>query len=149
MFGSCSTRCPDLGWLRAQASRRLPVDAVDDVVQEVALAAWQMAGTRERSGLRTWLNGILRHKVADHYRREGAVLIELQDWHYVRPGLDVDMWVRLMLADLPERYAKVLWLRFWGGLTFAEVGVVMGCSMEAAKSVYRRALSAARGWWLC
>jgi DNA-directed RNA polymerase specialized sigma24 family protein len=95
------------------------------------------------------LNGILRHKVADHYRREGPVLIELQDWHYVRPGVDVDMWACLMLADLPERYARVLWLRFWGGLSFAEVGVAMGCSLEAAKSVYRRAINAARGWWLC
>jgi len=144
-----STRCPDLDWLRGQALRRLPEHIVDDVVQETALAAWRGRGTRERSRLRTWLNGILRHKVADHYRREGPVLIELQDWHYVRPGVDVDMWACLMLADLPERYARVLWLRFWGGLSFAEVGVAMGCSLEAAKSVYRRAINAARGWWLC
>ena len=149
MFDYFFTRCPDLEWLYSQAARRLPVDVVDDVVQETALAAWLGRGTRERSGLRAWLNGILRHKVADHYRHEGALLIELQPWHYVRPGVDVDMWARLMLAELPGRYAQVLWLRFWDGLTFAECGAAMGCSMEAAKSVYRRAINAARGWWLC
>lgn len=143
------TRSPDLDWLRGQAARRLPVDAVDDVVQETALAAWQASGTRSRAGVRTWLNGILRHKVADHYRREGAWLVELQPYHYTRPGVEVDVWARLMLDDLPERYARVLWLRFWHGLTFAEVGVAMGCSLDAAKSVYRRAICAARGWWLC
>lgn len=147
MFGSCSTRSPDLDWLRRQAARRLPVDVVDDVVQETALAAWQGVATRERAGAHTWLIGILRHKVADYYRRDGAALVELQDWHCTRS--DGEVWVRLLLADLPERYARVLWLRFWGGLSFAEVGKVMGCSLEAAKSVYRRAVCAAREWWLC
>lgn len=144
-----SIKSPDLDWLRGQAARRLPVAVVEDVVQETALAAWQMAGTRERAGVRTWLNGILRHKVADRYRHEQALLVELQDWHCTRPGVDADVWARLLLADLPERYARVLWLRFWGGLSFAEVGKAMGCSLEAAKSVYRRAVCAARKWWLC
>jgi len=79
MFDCCSTRSPDLDWLRGQAARRLPVDVVDDVVQETVLAAWLGRETRERAGVRTWLNGILRHKIADHYRTaEGALLVELQ-----------------------------------------------------------------------
>lgn len=149
MSGCCFIKSPDLDWLRGQAVRRLPVDVVDDVVQETALAAWMARGTRDRAGERTWLSGILRHKVADYYRRDGAVLAELQDWHCTRAGVDGDVWIRLLLADLPERYARVLWLRFWGGLSFAEVGNAMGCSLEAAKSVYRRAVCAAREWWLC
>jgi RNA polymerase sigma factor (sigma-70 family) len=148
MFDCCSTRSPDLDWLRVQAARRLPADVVDDVVQETALAAWQMAGTRERAGVRTWLNGILRHKVADHYRHEQALLVELQPWHSVRRAGEAAL-VWMMMGEIPERYALVLWLRFWAGMTFAECGATMGCSMEAAKSVYRRAISAARGWWLC
>ena len=149
MLDCCSTKSLDLDWLRGQAARRLPVDAVDDVVQETALAGWRGAATRERASARTWLNGVLRHKVADYYRSEGVCLVELQPYHHTQPGVDVDVWVRLLLEDLPQRYARVILLRFWGGLTFAECGDAMGCSMEAAKSIYRRAISAAREWWLC
>jgi RNA polymerase sigma factor (sigma-70 family) len=138
----------DLDWLYIQAAQRLPVDVADDVVQETALAAWQMSGTRQQAGVRTWLNGILRHKVADHYRRERVPLVELQPWHYVQLA-DETVVVRMMMGELPYRYALVLWLRFWAGMTFAECGEMMGCSMDAAKSVYRRAICAARRWWLC
>lgn len=41
----------------------------DDVVQETLLAAWQaMADYRGKASLRTWLIGILKHKIADYWR---------------------------------------------------------------------------------
>ena len=45
-------------------------DAVaQDAVQETLLAALQTeGGFRNQSSLRTWLIGILKHKIADHYR---------------------------------------------------------------------------------
>lgn len=45
-------------------------DSADDAVQETLLAAWQSAaGFAGKAGLRTWLIGILKHKIADHWRR--------------------------------------------------------------------------------
>lgn len=42
----------------------------DDVVQETLLAALQSAAVYEgKAELRTWLIGILKHKMADHWRR--------------------------------------------------------------------------------
>ncbi len=42
----------------------------DDAVQETLLAAWQStAAFQGKAGLRTWLIGILKHKIADHWRR--------------------------------------------------------------------------------
>jgi len=42
----------------------------DDAVQETLLAAWQASASFEgKAGLRTWLIGILKHKIADHWRR--------------------------------------------------------------------------------
>jgi len=42
----------------------------DDAVQETLLAAWQTSSKFEgKAGLRTWLIGILKHKIADHWRR--------------------------------------------------------------------------------
>lgn len=45
-------------------------ESADDVVQETLLAALQSATNFEgKAGLRTWLIGILKHKIADHWRR--------------------------------------------------------------------------------
>lgn len=55
----------------AQLQLRNPVLA-EDVVQETLLAAIEGASRFSgRSSLRTWLTGILKHKVIDHLRRAG------------------------------------------------------------------------------
>lgn len=44
-------------------------ELADDAVQETLLAAWQSASNFEgKARLRTWLIGILKHKIADHWR---------------------------------------------------------------------------------
>ncbi|WP_394752440.1 sigma factor [Crenothrix sp.] len=46
--------------------------AAEDVVQETLLAALRgNEGFRSESAVRTWLIGILKHKIADHYRAVG------------------------------------------------------------------------------
>ena len=150
MFDCFSTRCPDLEWLYSQAARRLPVDVVDDVVQETALAAWQQAETRDRAGVRTWLNGILRHKVADFYRRDPGWLWEMVSDEFPRQAVDVEdaHLLRMLLCRIPRDYTHVLWLRFYAGLTLEEVGRAMGISTDAARGRYRRAVSALREEYL-
>jgi RNA polymerase sigma-70 factor (ECF subfamily) len=45
-------------------------ELADDTVQETLLAAWQSsANFAGKAELRTWLIGILKHKIADHWRR--------------------------------------------------------------------------------
>jgi|GEM_PF-371505 len=45
-------------------------ELADDAVQETLLAAWQSsANFAGKAELRTWLIGILKHKIADHWRR--------------------------------------------------------------------------------
>lgn len=150
MFGCSSTRSPELDYLYRQARRRLPLDAVDDVVQETALAAWQMAGTRERAGARTWVCGVLRHKVADFYRRDPGWLWEMLNEdapHQAMDGEDAHL-LRMVLWRIPRDYSHVLWLRFYAGLTLAEVGTALGISAEAARGRYKRAMTALRQEWL-
>lgn len=53
-------------------------ELADDAVQETLLAAWQAATTfKAKAGLRTWLIGILKHKIADHWRRSGREIVSL------------------------------------------------------------------------
>jgi RNA polymerase sigma-70 factor (ECF subfamily) len=48
----------------------LDSELADDLVQETLLSALQSkADYQGKSGLRTWLVGILKHKIADHWRR--------------------------------------------------------------------------------
>jgi RNA polymerase sigma-70 factor, ECF subfamily len=45
-------------------------ELADDAVQETLLAAWQTASSFQgKAGVRTWLIGILKHKIADSWRR--------------------------------------------------------------------------------
>lgn len=45
-------------------------DVAEDLVQETLLAAWRgREGFRAASGERTWLFGIMKHKIDDHFRR--------------------------------------------------------------------------------
>ena len=47
-------------------------DVAEDVVQDTLLAALQGAsGFSGRSSLKTWLTGILKHKIVDVIRRKG------------------------------------------------------------------------------
>jgi RNA polymerase sigma factor (sigma-70 family) len=53
-------------------------DLAKDLVQETLLAAVQQPGRFEgRSSLRTWVVGILSHKVIDHYRRHRPQALEV------------------------------------------------------------------------
>lgn len=51
-------------------------ELADDAVQETLLAAWQSsANFAGKAGLRTWLIGILKHKIADHWRRSAREVV--------------------------------------------------------------------------
>ena len=44
------------------------------------------------------------------------------------------------VARLPENYRQVIRLRYDGNRTFADIGAVMGCSAEAARKLWARAV---------
>lgn len=72
-------------------------DLAEDVVQETLLAALQAAaGFAERASLRTWLIGILKHKIADQQRRRAR---ETQLFELDRIGPDEDIEEDLFNAE--------------------------------------------------
>jgi RNA polymerase sigma-70 factor, ECF subfamily len=52
--------------------------------------------------------------------------------------------LRRALGDLPEDQREVIVLHIWGELTFAEIGDLLGVSLNTAASRYRYALATAR-----
>lgn len=62
---------PHLGMIYGYARLRLPSpEDAEDTVQETMLAAWNGLGEfRGESSFLTWITGITRRKISDHYRR--------------------------------------------------------------------------------
>lgn len=143
-------------------SRLIPrADLVDDVFQEVFLAAWQgLAGFRGASSLRSWLLGIARHKVEDYYRlklRE-ALPIETEEGDplplILEPELDqaVDLWrltrkVQQILGTLPEAYSLALLWRYWENCSAAEMAAKTGRIEKAVERMLARAREQFKSRW--
>lgn len=133
-----------------RARMLLPPGDVEDLVQETFLAAVSgLDSWRQDASFCTWLNGILRHKVADFYRgrRVDEVSLDVVESHLLTSDYRTDAAVRLTLAHLPVVDQEIMQLRFYEGLPFAGVAQSLDISLEAAKSRFRRAKARfAREW---
>lgn len=151
MYDSYTIRFHDLMTaLRRQAARRVPWDAVDDIVQETLLAALEsLPGYRGDAAPQTWLARIMRFKIADFYRRRRAVVDVDEIEETVDGCVDSEeaRILRVLLWSLKPEYTRIIWLRFWAGFQFSECAEILGISLDATKSRYRRAIQAlAREW---
>ncbi len=126
----------------------LPLDAVDDVTQEVFIAAvGAIRHYRATATFRTWISAIARHKAVDFYRKRGRQPETVEFDPEVNDVAEHSAWkeqavVRMAMQELPAHYQEVLLLRFAEGLPFQDVADTLGLSLEAAKSRYRRAIAA-------
>lgn len=137
------------------------VDLVDDLVQEVFLAAWRGLTTYSgEASLQTWLVSIARNKVEDHYRRTlGAPLESLEgdaDAPLVADAVDLDATVeqsRLgaraarVLSWIPHEYATALRWRYWEGRSAREMATATGRTEKAVERLLARARAAFKLRW--
>jgi RNA polymerase sigma-70 factor, ECF subfamily len=131
--------------------RRCPNAATaEDLTAETFLAAVNAvrAGTTELSI--PWLIGTARHKLVDHWRREGRqreALDELYQ-HTVEPvdGDDpVDaLHVHSVLSQLPPHHRAALTLRYLDGLPVEQVAAHLERSVHATESLLIRAKASYR-----
>ena len=143
-------------------SRLVPRDVdVDDLVQEVFLAAWEnLSQYRGTSSLGSWLMGIARHKVADYYRAclrepEPVELAEEQPgFAMLNPNFEELLDSELLhkktwhaLARLPEKYRVVLLWRYWDKCSAKEMAVRASKSEKAIERLLARAREEFRRMW--
>jgi len=141
--------------------RLLPHTAfVEDLVQEILLAAWQnLPSFRGDGDLRAWVLGIARHKVEDHYRKrirtaefekeEDAApeavlrpLFEEQlDSERQRQKIDA------VLAALPEAYGLALLWRYRDCRSTREMAQLSGKTEKAMERLLDRARESFRKRW--
>ena len=137
------------------------VEMVDDIVQEVFLAAWR--GLKSYTGaapLRNWLLSIARNKVEDHYRRTlGGMLTALEaedEMADLAPSTDLESALdaarqarraAAVLSSLPYEYAIALRWRYWEGRSAREMSEVSGRSEKAVERLLARARTKFKAHW--
>lgn len=135
---------------------KIPIGEAEDVTQEVFIAVSRsLKGYKQEARFNTWLYTIVNRQIADFYRRRGRISsgsdaeVDLEAGENVASVLDSQEIDRTMLIQramdtLPEHYQEIILLRFADGLTFNEIAEERQQSLEAIKSLYRRAIQAVR-----
>ncbi len=141
---------------------RPQADLVEDLMQEVFLAAWRNLGQyRGASSLRSWLLGIARHKVEDYYRNrlrepeafdvmEGRAQLEpalMPQWDQFLDHERLEKKTRQVLESLPESYNIVLLWRYWEKRTVHEIAVQTGKTEKAIERLLARAREQFKRRW--
>jgi len=136
-------------------------DFAEDLVQDVFLAAWEnLEKFRGESALRTWLLGIARHKVEDHYRKRLREL-PLQDEHETtrdEPASSDDLDEALVrrqtgqttqeiLKTLPETYSVILLWRYWEKRSLRDIAVQIGRTEKGVERLLARARQQFKKRW--
>src|SRR5215471_3890842 len=147
------------GYVRRRLIPR--ADLVDDLVLEIFVAAWENLGKfRGDSPLRSWLLGIARHKVEDHYRKrfretqfrdeEENAWDELATLH----GLEETLATRQdgqrtqeILKTLPEAYSVILLWRYWEKRSLRDIAVQIGKTEKAVERMLARARQQFKKRW--
>jgi RNA polymerase sigma-70 factor (ECF subfamily) len=126
-----------------------PLEA-EDVLQEVFLKAYEHAGRfRPRATVRAWLNRITANNCLNRLRRPDPAG-PLDEVEVQAPAADPsplealtakDLHARLegMLAALPENQRQALVMKQFGGLSYQEIGALLGVSSHAVDGLIKRA----------
>jgi RNA polymerase sigma-70 factor (ECF subfamily) len=136
-------------------------DEVDDLVQEIFLAAWENLNRYQGSGLlQAWVMGIARHKVEDYYRARLRALEPIEDSHQdhlvssVVPEFhealeheEMEAKTRSVLASLPDPYRLALIWRYWEQASAREMALKTGKTEKAIERILARARAEFRERW--
>lgn len=136
------------------------VEMVDDLLQEILLAAWQgLPKFRGDASLRSWILGIARHKLDDYYRRrlreteiteESESSVEPAIEPLLEQHLDAAVEqarVERTLALLPEAYALALIWRYRDEKSVREMAELSGKTEKAMERLLARAREHFRREW--
>ena len=137
-------------------------ESLDDLVQEVFLAAWKaLPSFRGECEVRTWLLGIARHKISDYYRQklQGLHLVGGQDDDRpenitLQPDIDerldlknLEARTRQVLSTLPDPYRAVLMWRYWDQRSLVEMAAITGNTEKSIERLLDRARRLFRSRW--
>jgi RNA polymerase sigma-70 factor, ECF subfamily len=126
---------------------RVPASDVDDLVQDVFLAAYErLADLRDPAAFGAWLAAIARRRAVDHHRAAQPT-VELGEFEPVgRDGrhLDAAIAVLTSIQRLPEAYRETLVLRLVEGMTGPEIAERTGMTHGSVRVNLHRGMQMLR-----
>jgi RNA polymerase sigma-70 factor (ECF subfamily) len=137
----------------------IPEQDIEDVTQEIFIAVMKsLKGFRGESQFNTWLRTLVNRQVADYYRhnttsnnqlsistdKDDSEQLAQTNTNHNPVDMDESVALRHALIQLPEQYREILLMRFADGLRFNEIALISGKSLEATKSLFRRAVAELR-----
>lgn len=122
-------------------------DLAEELTQETFYQAIKSIGRYDGScKISTWLCAIAKNQLLAYYRKHPAeedvdAQLGLSGASAETEFLDTENRVELMrkLHSCPEPYREILYLRIFGGLSFKEIGEIMGKTENWARVSYYRA----------
>jgi RNA polymerase sigma-70 factor (ECF subfamily) len=126
------------------------VAVAEDLTAETFLAATRALHERDEALSVGWLIGTARHKLVDHWRREGRQRQALEEL-YEGSAAPIDssdpvdvLHVHDVLSRLTPHHRAALTLRYLDGLPVEQVAVLLDRSLHATESLLMRAKAAYR-----
>ena len=143
------------GYLLAMVRR---TDVADDLTQEVFCKAWQARHRyREEGVARAYLMRIADRLVFDRSRKaHREVTLDAENWEQIEPtsatagprqsaeSVEASRQLSESLEQLSPAQRRVVLLRYYGRLSFAEIAATVDCPLNTALSHCRRGLEALR-----
>jgi len=132
---------------RYAAMRIGQVEDAEDIAIEVVQA---LPNPCNREDLRLYMLGMARRKVANWYRSYKPTVPLLEADQSIRFDHQTDQisMVRDVLQGLSDDHREVLVLKYYFGMTSAEIGTVMERSSEAVDSLLQRARASFESDWV-
>ncbi|MDO8574454.1 MAG: sigma-70 family RNA polymerase sigma factor [bacterium] len=126
-------------------SRTNDREAAKDITQDTFIAIWESLDSFEYKGDAAFLGFmfvILKRKIGGHYKKSAKERSVRQEVIIEPHTADSDETHDLLLAlrNLSSKYQEVLKLRYWGDLSFAEIGETLGIQENAARILHYRAI---------
>ena len=123
----------------------VPEEDVEDVTQEVFITLIRsLKSFRGEAKFNTWLRTLTTRQVANYYRKRRVA--SPLDEHLHAPNdpclTDEVIILRQAFRKLPQNYREILLLRFSENMPFQEIARLQHRTLEATKSLFRRAFIA-------
>lgn len=134
----------------------------EDLVSEIFLRVIKhldQLRNEQRISFAAWLFVIVRHAIADHYRRNRLsnqqVDLDVEETlsaagpkpDEVLIGIEEAAQLRQMVTALSERKREIITLRYYGGLHNHEIAIVLGIGEKTVSAYLSRALQELRQYY--
>nr|MDJ0976350.1 sigma-70 family RNA polymerase sigma factor [Planctomycetota bacterium] len=138
--------------MRALAGRLVQGTEADDVTQDALLRALEK-GERPAYAPAAWLRGIVRNVTRERRRSEGRRRVREDAWRREPRDIEVaraaertedQLRIAQALNRLPAKYRSVVWLRYFGGHSPAQIAELLGEPPATIRTRLHRAMGLLR-----